>query len=193
MNGLTRPRPWGGCFPWLGPWFRYICPALLASFTAGARAQEVAPPGAQPASPDSDPAQDEETLPEDTPAPSAPADDKSEPAPSEEAARSEEAPAESAESATDPSATTESVDQAEVDPSSQAASAPLPTDEVEAIATVDEDVHVPDNPQPLEVTVVGSKVTSGVDRTTRAVTVIDLERARLESGDLGEVISRAEG
>lgn len=193
MNGLTRPRPWGGCFPWLGPWFRYICPALLASFTAGARAQEVAPPGAQPASPDSDPAQDEETFPEDTPAPSAPADDKSEPAPSEEAARSEEAPAESAESATDPSATTESVDQAEVDPPSQAASAPLPTDEVEVIATVDEDVHVPDNPQPLEVTVVGSKVTSGVDRTTRAVTVIDLERARLESGDLGEVISRAEG
>lgn len=44
-----------------------------------------------------------------------------------------------------------------------------------------------------EVVVRGPTIVEGVDRSTRAVTIVDLQRARVESADMGAVLSRVEG
>jgi vitamin B12 transporter len=49
------------------------------------------------------------------------------------------------------------------------------------------------SPAPIEIAVRGRKLQEGVDRSTRAVTNVDLRRAKLESADLGSVLSRVEG
>lgn len=46
---------------------------------------------------------------------------------------------------------------------------------------------------PIDVVVKGRRTQHGLDRTARAVTVVDLSRAKKESADLGTVLSRVEG
>jgi len=46
---------------------------------------------------------------------------------------------------------------------------------------------------PVEISVRGRRTSDGVDRSTRAVTNVDLQRAKHESADLGAVLSRVEG
>lgn len=48
-------------------------------------------------------------------------------------------------------------------------------------------------PTEIEVVVRGSTLTDGADRSARAVTIVDLRRVKLESTDLGGVLSRVEG
>lgn len=57
----------------------------------------------------------------------------------------------------------------------------------------DEDDALEDEEPELEVEVRGRRRNEGVDRSARAVTNVDLDRAKLESTDLGGVLSRVEG
>lgn len=186
MNGLLCPRPWGESHPRLGPSFRYICPALLIGYTAGfttiAGAQDASSPEDHLIEPADLDGSDTPESPEGAAQPDAQADETGEPVQRDEAAQTEEdAQGESDTNQADPVGVNESSDQVVGD------LAPQP---VSAHSSVD---GLPDSAEPQEVTVVGRRAVSGVDRSSRAVTVIDLQRARLESSDLGEVISRAEG
>lgn len=87
------------------------------------------------------------------------------------------------------------------EPPAEAPSGPEPQSLAEPAPPVAEPLatHVPPEaaapamPAPVEIAVRGRRVRSGVDRSTRAVTNVDLQRAKLESADLGVVLSRTEG
>jgi outer membrane cobalamin receptor len=108
-------------------------------------------------------------------------------APASEAAEPEPAPSDAA-AQTDPEKPAPAAEPKAAEPPAAARPAR------EAAAQADAPVAaIPPSAAPVEIAVRGSRLKGGVDRTTRAVTNVDLQRAKLESADLGAVLSRVEG
>lgn len=69
------------------------------------------------------------------------------------------------------------------------------TDAIDAIDTADaDDTHAADAEEPVEtLVVVGESEGAALTRSAAAVRVVELDRARVEAADLGEVLARTEG